>query len=30
MAKRYGAKIVVLHAIESIPPYTEVYTGMTG
>ena len=28
MAKRYGAKIVILHAIESIPPYVEAYTGM--
>jgi nucleotide-binding universal stress UspA family protein len=29
MAKKYGAKIVILHAIESIPPYVEAYTGMT-
>lgn len=25
LAKKYGAKIVILHAIEPIPPYAEVY-----
>jgi len=29
MAKRHHARIVILHAIEPIPPYAEVYTGMT-
>lgn len=29
MAKRHNARIVILHAIEPIPPYAEVYTGMT-
>ena len=29
MAKRYNATIILLHAIEPIPPYAEVYTGMT-
>ena len=29
MAKRHNATIVILHAIELIPPYAEVYTGMT-
>jgi len=29
MAKRHNAMIVILHAIEPIPPYAEVYTGMT-
>jgi nucleotide-binding universal stress UspA family protein len=29
MAKRHNAKIVILHAIEPIPPYLEVYTGVT-
>ena len=29
MARRHDAKIVILHAIEPIPPYVEVYTGMT-
>jgi nucleotide-binding universal stress UspA family protein len=29
MAKRHHATIVILHAIEPIPAYVEVYTGMT-
>jgi nucleotide-binding universal stress UspA family protein len=29
MAKRHNATIIILHAIEPIPPYAEVYTGMT-
>jgi nucleotide-binding universal stress UspA family protein len=29
MAKRHNATIVILHAIEPIPPYAEYYTGMT-
>lgn len=29
MAKRHNASIVILHAIEPIPPYAEIYTGMT-
>ena len=29
MAKRHNAKITILHAIEPIPPYAEVYTAMT-
>jgi nucleotide-binding universal stress UspA family protein len=29
MARRHHAMIVILHAIEPIPPYAEVYTGMT-
>jgi nucleotide-binding universal stress UspA family protein len=29
MARRHDAKIVILHVIEPIPPYAEVYTGMT-
>jgi len=29
MAKRHDAKIVILHAIEPIPPYAEVYGGIT-
>jgi nucleotide-binding universal stress UspA family protein len=29
MARRHDAKIVILHAIEPIPSYAEVYTGMT-
>jgi nucleotide-binding universal stress UspA family protein len=29
MARRHDAKIVVLHAIQPIPPYAEVYTGST-
>jgi nucleotide-binding universal stress UspA family protein len=29
MARRYEAKIVILHAIEPIPPYAEIHTGMT-
>jgi nucleotide-binding universal stress UspA family protein len=29
MAKRHGATIVILHVIERIPPYAEVYTGIT-
>ena len=29
MAKRHNATIVILHAIEPIPPYAEIYTGMT-
>ncbi len=28
MAKRHNAMIIILHAIEPIPPYAEVYTGM--
>jgi nucleotide-binding universal stress UspA family protein len=29
MAKKHNARIVILHAIEPIPPYAEVYGGMT-
>jgi len=29
MARRHDAKIVILHAIEPIPPYAEVYSGIT-
>jgi nucleotide-binding universal stress UspA family protein len=29
MARRHDAKIVILHAIDPIPPYAELYTGMT-
>ena len=29
MARRHDARIVILHVIERIPPYAEVYTGMT-
>jgi nucleotide-binding universal stress UspA family protein len=29
MARRHDAKIVILHVIEPIPSYAEVYTGMT-
>jgi len=29
MAKTHDAKIVILHAIEPIPSYAEVYTGVT-
>ncbi len=29
MARRHDAKIVILHVIERIPPYAEVYTGIT-
>ncbi len=29
MARRHDAKIVILHVIEPIPPYAEVYTGIT-
>ncbi|MGZ6223098.1 MAG: universal stress protein, partial [Syntrophales bacterium] len=29
IARRHDAKIVILHAIEPIPPYAESYTGMT-
>lgn len=29
MAKRHNAKIVILHAIEPIPPYAEVYSAIT-
>jgi len=29
MARRHNAKIVILHAIEPIPPYVDVYTGIT-
>jgi nucleotide-binding universal stress UspA family protein len=28
MAKKHNAIIIILHAIEPIPPYAEVYTGM--
>jgi nucleotide-binding universal stress UspA family protein len=28
MARRHDAKIVILHVIERIPPYAEVYTGI--
>ena len=28
MARRHNATIIILHAIEPIPPYAEVYTGM--
>jgi nucleotide-binding universal stress UspA family protein len=30
MARRRDARIVILHVIERIPPYAEVYTGITG
>jgi nucleotide-binding universal stress UspA family protein len=29
MAKRFNATVIILHAIEPIPPFAEVYTGMT-
>jgi nucleotide-binding universal stress UspA family protein len=29
MAKRHSATIIILHTIEPIPPYAEVYTGIT-
>jgi len=29
MAKRHNAKIVILHAIEPLPPFAEVYSGFT-
>jgi nucleotide-binding universal stress UspA family protein len=29
MARRHDAKIIILHAIEPIPPYVDVYTGIT-
>jgi len=29
MAKKHDAKIVILHAIDPIPPYVELYTGLT-
>jgi len=29
MAKKHDAKIVVLHAIDPIPPYVDFYTGLT-
>jgi nucleotide-binding universal stress UspA family protein len=29
MARRHDARIVILHVIERIPPYAEVYTGIT-
>ena len=29
MARRHNAKIILLHAIEPIPAYVDVYTGMT-
>ena len=29
IARRHDAKILILHAIEPIPPYAESYTGMT-
>jgi nucleotide-binding universal stress UspA family protein len=29
MARRRDARIVILHVLERIPPYAEVYTGMT-
>jgi nucleotide-binding universal stress UspA family protein len=29
MAKKYGAEIVILHVIEPVPPYVEVYGGIT-
>ena len=29
MAKRHNATMIILHAIEPIPPYAEVYRGMT-
>jgi len=29
MAKRNNATIIILHAIEPIPPYAEIYTGIT-
>lgn len=29
LAKKHGAKLVVLHAIEPIPPYAEAYGAMT-
>ncbi len=30
MARRHDARIVILHVFEPIPPYAEVYTGITG
>jgi nucleotide-binding universal stress UspA family protein len=29
MARKHDAKIIILHAIEPIPPYVDVYTGIT-
>ena len=29
MARRHDARIVILHVIEPIPPYAQVYTGIT-
>ena len=29
MARRHDARIVILHVIESVPPYVEAYTGIT-
>jgi len=29
MAKRHNATIIILHTIEHIPPYVEIYTGLT-
>lgn len=29
LARRHDAKIVILHAIEPIPPYADAYSGMT-
>jgi nucleotide-binding universal stress UspA family protein len=29
MARRHDARIIILHVIELIPPYAEVYTGIT-
>ena len=29
IARRHDAKIVILHVIESIPPYAEAYAGIT-
>jgi len=29
MARRHAAKIIILHAIEPVPPYAEAYSGVT-
>ena len=29
MARRHNAKIIILHAIDPVPPYAEAYAGMT-
>jgi nucleotide-binding universal stress UspA family protein len=28
LARKYDAKIVILHAVESVPPYINVYSGV--